>query len=178
MKTYVCMLGLVATLAATQVTAARAATMPDTPGQCTGAYAISMEVPDDAVFERQLTEVRDMTRKFHDFNWALVQGYTEYKGYEKDRGFRYVSASQENEKFSLERPAALIYVPVPGRGLHFAAVEYAVPAEDGRARPPEAFAGRADEWTLDEATDEWRLPVWVGINNPQGLFAHSNPCLP
>jgi hypothetical protein len=85
-------------------------------------------------------------------------------------GFHYLNASLLDDKFEVEKPELLLYIPGENNKLKFVAVEYAVPIEDLDNPPsvPEGFT----EFKL------WTLHVWVKLDNPHGIFAPHNPSIP
>ena len=64
--------------------------------------------------------------------------------------------------------------------MKLVAVEYAVPITDLNNPPPvpEGFTGSDDVWEINTEFKLWTLHVWVGLDNPHGIFASHNPKLP
>jgi hypothetical protein len=59
--------------------------------------------------------------------------------------------------------------------MRLVGLEYAVPdSEPG----PGGFGGDADVWHVNADFQLWLLHVWVWRNNPEGMFADSNPLVP
>ena len=95
-------------------------------------------------------------------------------------GYHYLKPELLDDQVELEHPEILVYAPAPNGGLRLVAVEYAVPIEDlENPQPaPEGFTGDADEWAINTQFSVWTLHVWIGLNNPDGIFASHNPRVP
>lgn len=124
--------------------------------------------------EIEIIKLTKKTRRFHNFKVALVQGYdTEVTGYIPHMGFHYLKGSLVDEKFELEKPEVLQYVPDGMGGMQFVAVEYLAVGDEA----PEGFTGDSDDWHFNTDIGLWTLHVWVGLYNPDGIFAPFNPDL-
>jgi hypothetical protein len=132
---------------------------------------------------RELARVRAATAQYHDIERAEDHGYVNINIFESGEGFHWEKGSLVDGVFALDKPEDLIYAAIPHKhGLKLVAVEYIVPFDcDGPVPPaPAGFTGDADVW---EALNEdgfcfWKLTVWVWMDNPDGIFASSNPLLP
>jgi hypothetical protein len=116
---------------------------------------------------------------FGDVEAARAAGYTEQITpcwYHRDRGGQgYHIARTEwiDGTVSLLEPELVMYEPLADGGLRFLAVEYIVPfaAWDGAA-PPELF-GRP--FMRNERLELYVMHVWLGKDNPNGLYDDWNP---
>jgi len=127
-------------------------------------------------WEMELERLTKKTRRFHNFNVALAQGWdTDVTGYVPHMGHHYVNASLMDDTFDLENPEALLYVPDADGKMQFVGVEYLVPMDslDDPSTPPDGFTGDEDEWMI--VGPFWTLHAWVGQENPDGVFAPFNP---
>ncbi|WP_224484086.1 hypothetical protein [Robertkochia aurantiaca] len=84
--------------------------------------------------------------------------------------------------FELENPEGLIYLANAKGELQLAGVSYAVRTGANEytstsISAPSGFSGAYDIWRLDTEANVWRLNVWIGIENPNGIFAFENPSL-
>ena len=130
---------------------------------------------------QELAKLRAAVARYHNIKHAIEDGYTlEFTGYRHQMGFHYLKPSLLDDQFELERPEVLMYAPAPNGGLRFVGVEYATTIADMNNPPaaPEGFTGDADVWAINTEFNVWTLHVWVGLNNPNGIFAPHNPRLP
>lgn len=130
---------------------------------------------------QELARLRAAVARYHNFKNALADGYTiDASGYVSHMGHHYLKASLVDGTFELERPEFLIYIPGPNGRWRFVGVEYAVSILDiTNPQPaPEGFSGDADVWVINNAFKIWTLHAWVGLNNPDGIFASHNPRIP
>lgn len=130
--------------------------------------------------ETEIIKLTKKTRRFHNFKVALVQGYDlEVTGYVPQMGYHYLNVNLLDENFELEKPEILQYAPDDNGVMQFVGVEYAVPIADINNPPPapEGFTGDSDEWHINYVFELWTLHVWVGLYNPDGIFAPFNPDL-
>lgn len=137
--------------------------------------------PADAQQLLEVARLRAATAKYHDIDKALVDGYAvEFTGYRTHMGFHYLNPDLLDDQIEIERPEVLMYAPASNGGLRFVGVEYAIPITDlqNPPPPPAGFSGDADVWDINQEFSVWTLHVWVGLQNPDGLFAHTNPRLP
>ena len=130
--------------------------------------------------ETEIIKLTKKIRRFHNFKVALVQGYDfDLTGYVSKMGHHYSKRSLIDETFELLKPEVLQYVPDVNGVMQFVAVEYLIIGfvEDEH----EGFTGDDDAWHYIEGDDDdpglWTLHVWVGLNNPDGIFAPFNPDL-
>ena len=132
-------------------------------------------------WEQEVDQLREAVRAYTIFNDAFAAGYdNEFTGYRSQMGFHYLKESLLDDKFEIEKPEVLMYAPAANGGLRFVGVEYAVPVNDLNNPPPapEGFSGSTDVWEINEEFGVWTLHVWIGLENPNGIFASHNPELP
>ncbi len=132
-------------------------------------------------WEQELDQLRMKVASYQDIENAIEDGYdTEFTGYRTQMGFHYMKASLIDDKFELEKPEVVLYAPDTDGNLQFVAVEYAVPIENMENPPPApaGFTGEVDVWEINTEFNVWTLHVWVGLDNPHGVFASHNPNLP
>lgn len=126
-------------------------------------------------WEDEIVRLQKKMRRFHNFKVAIAQGYdTDVTGYVPQMGHHYLKGSLVDEKFELEKPEVLQYVPDDNGVMQFVAVEYLAAGSEA----PEGFTGDSDDWHFNEDIGLWTLHVWVGLYNPDGIFAPFNPDLP
>lgn len=134
-----------------------------------------------ALLNQELARLRAAVAPYHNFEHAMADGYTvKVTDYVSQMGFHYLKPALLDGQFELERPEILIYAPAPNGGLRFVGVEYATGIPDMENPPPapEGFTGDADIWAINRGFEIWTLHVWVGLNNPDGIFTAHNPRLP
>ncbi len=133
------------------------------------------------VLERELDQLRQAVSSYGDIQKAIAAGYdTDVTGYRTQMGFHYLKASLVDDKFEIKKPELLLYAPYGKDSLKFVAVEYATPITDLNNPPPvpEGFTGSGDVWEINTEFKLWTLHVWVGLDNPHGIFAPHNTKLP
>jgi hypothetical protein len=119
--------------------------------------------------------LRRVTARYHDLDVAKSDGFVllhecETRPAEGPVGVVYVNFARLSDgNIDPELPDALIYEPGPN-GLKLAGVEFAIP---NTGQPAPQFLGatfqREDEFGV------YALHVWVWRNNPNGIFAETNP---
>ncbi|WP_224484087.1 hypothetical protein [Robertkochia aurantiaca] len=83
--------------------------------------------------------------------------------------------------FDLLNPEEIIYIRESDGSLTFAGVSYLVKefssdgGVNGAYTPPQGFTGDHDAWRFDGTLSAYRLNVWIGIDNPEGVFAWNAP---
>ncbi len=132
-------------------------------------------------WENEVDKLSAAVAVFNSLDHAIAQGYdNEFTGYRSQMGFHYLNGSLLDDQFELEKPEVLMYAPDSEGNMKFVGVEYAVPITDLLNPPPapEGFTGDEDVWEINHEFSVWTLHVWVGIENPHGIFASHNPELP
>lgn len=131
--------------------------------------------------KKELAALRAFIAPYHNYEKALEAGYViDVTGYRSMMGHHYLKPENLDLNFSLLEPELLIYAPGPNGKMRLVGVEYATVIEnmDNPPPAPEGFTGEADVWAINTEFKLWTLHVWVGLNNPNGIFAMHNPRLP
>lgn len=131
--------------------------------------------------KKELAALRAYIAPYHNFETAREDGYVaDITGYRTMMGHHFLKPEFLDYKFNLLQPEVLIYAPGPSGKMRLVGVEYATNIDDMDNPPPapEGFTGNADEWAINTEFNVWTLHVWVGLNNPNGIFAMHNPRLP
>lgn len=128
-------------------------------------------------WEMEVDQVRAATAKYADINVATDEGFFDASGFVPNMGHHYVLPPRMDGTFELEKPEIILYAPDNNGDMEFVAVEYAVPIEDldNPGLPPEGFTGDQDEWEINPHLSQWQLHVWLVKENPDGIFAPTNP---
>jgi hypothetical protein len=123
--------------------------------------------------------IRQATERYHDVNAAIAEGFVLLHGCENRPdegpvGTVYVHMGRLTDGvIDPATPEALIYEPGSGGSLELVGVEFAMPyALWTEQEPPELLGAtfqREDEFEV------FGLHVWAWRDNPEGLFAESNP---
>jgi hypothetical protein len=112
---------------------------------------------------QQLAAARAATVKYHDFNQALADGYTDLgpNPFEADE-LEFVNFGLVNCTLDVLHPQALSYM-LSGQGLRLVGVEYSIPMACAPT-PPEDFLPGAGEWVAEAGAPVWsyRVPLWSG----------------
>lgn len=131
--------------------------------------------------EAELSRVTEATRPLRDFSAAVAAGYSvQATDYFPHMGIHYLNPDLLDDRFEVERPEILVFVPTDAGGMDLVAVEYATPIADLGSPPPApaGFAGTSDVWAVNEEFSLWTLHAWVWMENPDGVFASHNHMLP
>jgi hypothetical protein len=137
------------------------------------------ESPDPT--QTELNDLKHVVQSYASVDKAIQNGYdNEFTGYRAQMGFHYLKASLLDDVFEVKKPEVLMFAPNESGQLKFVGVEYAVPIVDMNNPPPapEGFTGSQDVWEINTEFKVWTLHVWVGLDNPHGIFAPHNPNLP
>lgn len=128
-------------------------------------------------WEMEVDQARAATAKYADINVATDEGFFDASGFVPNMGHHYVLPPRMDGTFELEKPEIILYAPDTNGEMEFVAVEYAVPIEDldNPGLPPEGFTGDQDEWEINSNLSQWQLHVWLVKENPNGIFAPTNP---
>lgn len=142
------------------------------------AGALDLKAPVNfETWEDQIDWLTQKTTRFHNFQVALAQGWNvDATGYRAYMGHHYINMTYVDDKFELEKPEMLIYVPDEDGVMQFVGVEYLVFVEG--ETPPEGFIGSDDEWSFNSDIGAWTLHAWVGLTNEDGVFKPLNYKLP
>ncbi|MFD1094225.1 hypothetical protein [Salegentibacter chungangensis] len=130
-------------------------------------------------WEDQVARLDQKMRRFENIQVAMAQGWSEdVSGYVPQMGHHYLNPDLADGTFEVEKPEALLYVPTEDGGWEFVAVEYLIFGIGPDGPAPEGFIGEADVWVYNSDVPAWTLHAWVGLENPDGVFAAFNPLLP
>jgi hypothetical protein len=131
---------------------------------------------------RDLAALRNATARFESRAAAASAGYTHLflnacmadpSGAGRGAmGNHYVNTALLDDAVAVASPEALLYEPGPGGQMRFVGVEYVIPKAAWTEAEPPRLLGR--DFALN-AYDLWALHVWVGKDNPSGLYADWNP---
>jgi hypothetical protein len=130
----------------------------------------------------QIAQLRRLVAPFHDFNTAVAAGWAvqitpclEEPGL-GGMGFHYGNPAfiGDGGTVNLLQPELLLYEPEKNGKLRFMGVEYIVPFTDRptTAAPPTLLG---QEFAQVPEFGVWGLHIWVGRENPSGIFAPWNP---
>lgn len=130
-----------------------------------------------AAWEMEVNQLTAATAKYADIEVATNEGFFDASGFVPNMGHHYVLPTRMDGTFELEKPEIILYAPDVNGNMEFVAVEYAVPIEDldNPGLPPEGFTGDLDEWEVNTHLSQWQLHVWIIKENPNGIFAPTNP---
>lgn len=127
----------------------------------------------------ELESVRQLTASFTDIGAARAAGYTEAITscwYHRDNGGQGIHFGRPeliDGTVSLLEPELVMYEPLEDGSLQFLAIEYIVPLDAWtEAEPPTLFD---QQFMRNEQLGLWVLHVWLGKENPEGLYANWNP---
>lgn len=126
-----------------------------------------------------LAAARAGTARYQRLENALANGYVDIDLCVPGQGCHFLNSSLIDGVFDPGKPEILMYSP-QGDRMRLVGVEYAIPyqAENVPGPAPDGFAGEADAWHAVDGFQLWLLHVWVWRNNPEGMFADSNPLVP
>jgi hypothetical protein len=126
-----------------------------------------------------LASLRSMTAGFADIEGARQAGYTEQITtcwYHRDnggQGYHYGRSELIDGTVSLMEPELVMYEPMPDGSQQFVGIEYIVPLTAWEQPEPPSLLGQ--EFMRNEQLGLWVLHVWLGKDNPSGLYATWNP---
>lgn len=162
---------------------AKPSAKPGGPGNSCRGAGMPPHCPDrgmPAEIRAQLALLRNATNAFYSFDVAKAAGWAAplsacVESPAGGMGFHYGNPDQlaNDGSLSLLRPEALVYVPLEDGSMQFGAVEYIIAAADWPYAEPPEFMGQQLGYLGH--LDIWALHVWIGIDNPAGIFADFNP---
>lgn len=130
-------------------------------------------------WQDQIARLDQKMRRFENFQVAMAQGWdVDGSGYVPNMGHHYINGEYTDDKFELLKPEALLYIPDGNGGWEFVGVEYLVFGIGPEGPAPEGFIGDEDVWSYNPNVPAWTLHAWVGLENPDGVFAAFNPDVP
>jgi hypothetical protein len=127
---------------------------------------------------RALAALRAATARYHDLNAATDDGFVFLHGCESRPdegpvGMVYVHPGRLDGIIDPREPEALIYEPTGNGRARLVGVELAIPYVAWTAAQPPQFLGAT--FQPEDEFGVWGLHVWLWRENPEGLFAESNP---
>jgi hypothetical protein len=126
-----------------------------------------------------LASVRRVTAGFGDIAAARAAGYTEqitscwYHRERGGQGYHYGRTDLIDGAVSLLEPELVMYEPLADGTLEFIGIEYIVPFAAWTQPEPPALLGRS--FMRNEQLELYVLHVWLGKENPNGIYADWNP---
>ncbi len=147
------------------------------PPHCTGESD-----PDelDPAVAAKLDALRLATVAFHSFDVAVAAGWDTaisecVESPMGGMGYHIANMSQLTNGGHLNhlRPEALLYEPTEDGSMAFVGVEFIVPPADWPHDEPPQVLGQ--DLVFLEGPQVWGLHVWLGKDNPNGIFADWNP---
>lgn len=126
-----------------------------------------------------IATLQRVTARYHDLNVAIAEGFVFLHGCE-DRpgegpvGTVYVHIDRLMDGIiDPAKPDALIYEPGSNGRPRLVGVEFAIPYPLWTEQEPPKFLGAT--FQPEDEFGVFGLHVWIWRNNPEGLFAESNP---
>jgi hypothetical protein len=155
------------------------------PGHGSGpAHRVSVAAPEPAL-PPELQEVREALRKYADPVVAVRNGFASTVGCvaypNGGMGVHFLNAANLGPTPDPFRPALLVYEPAEGGQLRLVAAEWFVPLATGVKERPVLFGRPFDgpmaghEPLMPVELHHYDLHVWLFKDNPDGLFAATNP---
>ena len=127
----------------------------------------------------EVDQLKEAMVKYGDINVATNEGFFDVSGFVPNMGHHYLLPPRVDNTFELLSPEILLYAPDANGNMKFVAVEFVAPVADldNPGTPPEGFTGSEDQWHLNTRLSQWQLHVWIGEENPDGIFAEFNPVI-
>jgi hypothetical protein len=128
---------------------------------------------------RALATLRRATARYHDIQAAFADGFVllhpcEERPDEGPIGTVYVHMDRLLDGvIDPELPDALIYEPTKNGRERLVGAEFALPYAMWNAAEPPEFLGHA--FQPEDEFGVYALHIWIWRNNPEGMFAESNP---
>jgi hypothetical protein len=169
---------LLVTVAAVALLAACADDAPVGPEQqpVTAAYLTAQQT---AEAQQAFATIRRVTAPYHDLNVAIADGFVllhpcEDRPDEGPVGTVYVHIGRLMDGvIDPESPDALIYEPSANGRPKLVGAEFALPYPLWPEPEPPEFLGAS--FQPEDEFGVWGLHLWVWLDNPEGMFAESNP---
>lgn len=132
-----------------------------------------------AQWEIEINQLKEAVAKYENIDVATSEGFFDASGFVPNMGHHYLLPSRVDNTFDLLNPEIILYAPDENGNMKFVAVEYVTPVADlnNPGSPPEGFTGDEDNWHLNTMLSQWQLHVWIGKENPDGIFAEFNPAV-
>lgn len=126
-----------------------------------------------------LASLRSMAAPFENIDAARAAGYTEQITpcwYHSERGGQGIHIARQewiDGNVSLLEPELTMYEPQADGSMQFLAVEYIVPFAAWTQPEPPVMLGQT--FMRNEGLGLYVLHVWLGRENPSGIYADFNP---
>ncbi|HEX6308460.1 MAG TPA: hypothetical protein VFZ69_09755, partial [Longimicrobiales bacterium] len=126
-----------------------------------------------------LVALRQYAAPFASVDAANAAGYTAqitpcwYHGQQGGQGIHIGRQEWIDGNVSELEPELVMYEPQADGSMQFVGVEYIVPFAAWTAAEPPSALGQS--FMRNEQLELWVLHVWVGEDNPNGMFASWNP---
>ncbi len=135
--------------------------------------------PQLAQWELEVNQLKEAMVKYDNIDVAINEGFFDASGFVPNMGHHYLLPQRVDNTFELLSPEIVLYAPDVNGNMKFVAVEYVTPVADldNPGTPPEGFTGDEDQWHLNTRLSQWQLHVWIGEENPDGIFAEFNPVI-
>ena len=127
----------------------------------------------------ELASLRQFALGLADTAAARSAGYTDritpcwYHRTDGGQGYHYAKPALIDGNLSVLEPELAMYEPLPDGKLQFLAVEYIVPFKAWTQPEPPVLLGQT--FMRNEKLELYVLHVWLGKENPSGLYASWNP---
>lgn len=129
--------------------------------------------------QRQLDQLRDLTRPYQNFETARSAGYrariTDCMSDPQHGGMGFHFGKEaiiDGTARELE-PEVVMYEPASNGDLKLVGVEYVVPFSAWTSPTPPSLFGQS--FARNETFQVWALHVWLWKDNPGGIFQSWNP---
>jgi hypothetical protein len=136
-------------------------------------------VPGGAEANKAIATLRRVTARYHDLDVAFADGFVllhpcEERPGEGPVGAVYVHLGRLMDGvIDPETPDALIYEPSKNGREKLVGVEFAMPYALWTSQSPPQFLGAT--FQPEDEFGVFALHAWVWRNNPEGMFAETNP---
>lgn len=144
----------------------------------TEAAQLAPDSPDALDLDATIRTLRRATERYQRIDRALADGFVllhdcEVRPDEGPVGTVYVNLARLDATIDPAAPEALIYEPGTNGQLRLVGVEFAVPYAAWSDPAPPQFQGQT--FQPEDEFGVFALHAWVWRQNPNGLFAESNP---
>jgi hypothetical protein len=166
-----------ASIALAVVHACGAGPAPDQEANADAAH--DMAAMDVASETADLAALEQLTAGFGDISVARAAGYAEqitscwYHRDQGGQGYHFARTEWIDGNVSLLEPELVMYEPLADGSMQFLAIEYIVPFAAWEQPDPPEMLGRP--FMRNEQLELYVLHVWLGKDNPNGLYANWNP---
>ncbi len=133
-----------------------------------------IELSEEEILKLEIDKLKAAIAPYTNIDAAIAAGYDVLFDYVSQMGYHYLNTSFQDGNFKLEKPEIILF----DQDGVFVGVEYLIPITSANEPAPEGFTGDTDVWHKVSTENFWELHVWVGIDNPNGMFATTNPNLP